>query len=103
MQELCFTENLKLAFKIDGIDEYGASLLLKELSKFHNTKPHTVVETGRLDLTLKSREIRNSSARKLICNSIICKLDLNLSGRRIEAAELADALAEVKQNLTTLE
>ena len=102
VRTVCFTENLKLAFMIDGIDEYGASLLLKELSKFHDTKPHTPVETGRLDLTLKSREIRNSPARKQICNSITCKLDLNLSGRQIEAAELADALAEVKQNLTAL-
>ena len=99
---VCSTEKLKLTFSIDVIDEYGASLLIKELSKSRDTKPQTAVETGRLDLTLKSEEIRNSPARKQICNSVICKLDLNLSHRRIKAAELADALPEVKQNLTAL-
>ena len=99
---VCSTEKLKLTFSIDVIDEYGASLLIKELSKSRDTKPQTAVETGRLDLTLKSGEIRNSPARKQICNSVICKLDLNLSRRRIKAAKLADALPEVKQNLTAL-
>ena len=99
---VCSTEKLKLTFTIDGIAEYGVSLLIKELSKSHDTKPQTALETGRLDLTLKSGEILNSPARKLILNSIICKLDLNLSYRKIQAAELADALAEVKQNLTAL-
>ena len=99
---VCSTKKLKLTFTIDGIAEYSVSLLIKELSKCHDTKPHTVVETVRLDLTLKSTKVRNSPARKLICNSVICKLDLDLSRRRIEAAELVNALAEVKQNLTAL-
>ena len=99
---VCSTEKLKLTFTIDGIDKYSASLIVKELLKSPDTKPQTVMETGSLDLTLKSTEIHNSPARKLICNSIICKLDLNLSDGQIQAAELADALAEVNRNLTAL-
>ena len=105
---VCFTTagEFKLKLAIDRNDEYGASLLVRELSNHcipGETQQETPAKTGTLDLRLKLRGSKKSSAMKLICSStLISKLDLSKNFiTDFEAAALADTV-RVNQNLETL-
>ena len=100
------TGEFKLKFMFDRNDEYGASLLVRELSKHSipsGTQPETAMKTGVLDLRLKlsgNRRTDKSLALKLICSStMISKLDL--SENAISDTEIA-ALADTQTANHTL-
>ena len=103
------TGEFKLKLMFDRNDEYGAGLLVKELSKHcipSDTQPETPMKTGMLDLRLKlsgNRKTDKSLAMKLICNStMISKLDLSENAiGDTEIAALADTQT-VKNNLKAL-
>ena len=90
----------KLKLMFDRNDEYGASLLVRELSKHSipsDTQPETAMKTGVLDLRLKlsgKRRTDKSLALKLICSSTMIS-KLNLSENAIGDTEIA-ALADTQ-------
>ena len=111
VNSLCFTTGCEFTLKLsnDRIDEYGASLLVAELSKYcspNDSQPETAVKPGVLGnvaLTLEWTGINKSPAMKLIGTStIISKLDLSTNVLHSnEAAKVGDAL-RLNRSLKTL-
>jgi len=103
----CFTTTaeFKLKITIDGSDDYGTSLLVRELSRRCATdlQPETGVTTGVLALRLNLRGTDKSPVMKLIGSStIISKLDLSKNAlNSSEVAALADSL-RTNKNLKVL-